>query len=201
MRFLSPSGIPSFSRSPSVKSDNTSLSIAFSMNTGAYCPNPIFRSHAPTSMVAPLISPRAKMKRCAFSFDHLVGAGEKRRWYFEAEGLCGAEIDHQLEFGRLQHRQVGRLGAADDATNINANLATRGHKARPGTHQPARFGIVAHAIGGGNRIASGHNGKVDASAVEECIGPDKEGVDALMAESREGRIDLLNCAGVENADL
>ena len=51
-RFLSPSGIPSFSRSPSVNSGSTSLSMAFSMNVGSYRPRPRSRSQPPTSMVA-----------------------------------------------------------------------------------------------------------------------------------------------------
>ena len=48
-RFLSPSGIPSFSRSPSVNSVSTSLSIAFSMNADAYRPKPSSRSQPPMS--------------------------------------------------------------------------------------------------------------------------------------------------------
>ena len=40
----------------------------------------------------------------------------------EAERPGGAEIDHQLEFGWLQHRQIGRLGALEDATGIDASL-------------------------------------------------------------------------------
>ena len=43
-------------------------------------------------------------------FDHLVGAGEERRWNGEAEGLGGLEVDRQLEFGWLLHWQIGRLG-------------------------------------------------------------------------------------------
>ena len=41
----------------------------------------------------------------------------------EAERLGGLEIDHQLELGRLHHRQVGGLLPLEDATRIDACLA------------------------------------------------------------------------------
>jgi hypothetical protein len=43
---------------------------------------------------------RAKVKHRsnnqAFSLDHLVGAGDERRWDLEAEGLGGFEIDCEV---------------------------------------------------------------------------------------------------------
>ena len=41
--------------------------------------------------------------------DHLIGAGEQRLRYGEAEILCGLQIDDQLDCGGLLDRQVGRL--------------------------------------------------------------------------------------------
>jgi hypothetical protein len=39
-------------------------------------------------------------------FDHVVGASEQRWGHLEAERLGRLEIDDQLEFGRLLHRQI-----------------------------------------------------------------------------------------------
>jgi hypothetical protein len=43
------------------------------------------------------------------SLDHLVGAGEQRRWHLDPKRLRRLQIDDQLEFGGPQDRQVGRL--------------------------------------------------------------------------------------------
>jgi hypothetical protein len=57
---------------------------------------------------------RAIIERTASAaFDHLVGAGEQRRWDVEAQHLRCPEVDDQFEFRRLLDWHVGRLGALD----------------------------------------------------------------------------------------
>jgi hypothetical protein len=43
-------------------------------------------------------------------FDHLVSELLQLRSHVDPERSGGLEVDHQLEFGRLLHRQIGRLG-------------------------------------------------------------------------------------------
>ena len=45
-------------------------------------------------------------------FDHLVGAQHEAGGDLVADRLCGLEIDHQFEPGRLLDRKIGRLSAA-----------------------------------------------------------------------------------------
>jgi hypothetical protein len=56
-------------------------------------------------------------------FDHFVGAGKESRRYGKAERFDGFQVDDEFEFRRLQHWQVGRSGALEDTSDIDADLA------------------------------------------------------------------------------
>src|SRR6266498_4461948 len=51
-------------------------------------------------------------------FDHLIGAGEQRRWHLEAESLSGLEVDDQFVLGRRLDRQVGGFLPLEDAVYV-----------------------------------------------------------------------------------
>src|SRR5262249_56213795 len=55
-------------------------------------------------------------------FDHLVGDREQPVGNFEAERLCGLEVDRQLVLDRVLHRKVGRLLALEDAIDVTGRL-------------------------------------------------------------------------------
>jgi hypothetical protein len=59
----------------------------------------------------------------SFLFDHLVGAQQQRGRHGEAERFGRLHVDHELEFGRLLYRQIGRLGAFEDLIDVAACTA------------------------------------------------------------------------------
>src|SRR5271166_4552521 len=60
--------------------------------------------------------------RLAHLLDHLVGDGEHPRGHLDAERARRLQVDDKLEFGRLQHRQIGGLDALEDAARVDADV-------------------------------------------------------------------------------
>src|SRR5215475_4917956 len=78
-------------------------------------------TRATTSVVPPAANATTVEPPSRFtSFDHLVSNREQLGGNFKAKCLGRLEVDHELELGRLHHRQVGRLLAFEHATNIEA---------------------------------------------------------------------------------
>ena len=64
------------------------------------------------------MSAKCQKQTFAALFDHLVGGGEQRQWNGESERLRGLEIDRELEFVGLLHRQIGGVRAFENAVYI-----------------------------------------------------------------------------------
>src|SRR5262245_16148288 len=58
-----------------------------------------------------------------YSFDQFVRAQQESLGDGEADGLCGLDVNHQLELGRELHRQLAYLGAAQDAVDVRCGPA------------------------------------------------------------------------------
>ena len=96
----------------------------------------------------------------------------------EPERLRSLDVDDQLEFGRLHHRQVGRFLALEDAAGIVADLTKSIPNIGSVTHQSADFGNLTVAGCHGNHVARrqgselhASGGKYESYADEQCVGP------------------------------
>ena len=119
-------------------------------------------------------------RQSGHSFDDLVGAGEDRRRDREAACICSLEIDHQLEFCRLLDRQIGRLGAVENFSDVDADLAMDRRKAGAIADQTASLGVYAPRINRRNRLTYGQSYQLLAMAFEKGISLDDQPVGAQL---------------------
>src|SRR5262245_56794399 len=131
-----------------------------------------------------------------FVGEQLQGVG-----HFEIERLGRLHVDDKLELAGLYDGQVGRLRALEDLTAHCAGLTKPIRSISPVTHQPADFGIFTTGIDCGNRGAHRMYRKLHASAGEETVAADEQGVGRLAAKGCEGRLYLAASAGVEHLNL
>src|SRR5262249_15558088 len=134
------------------------------------------------------------------SFDHLVGAGEKRGGHIEPEQLRHLQIDHQLELCRLHNGQIRRLCAFKNTSDVNANLSVCVRQAGSVANQAAAGDEFAREVNRGNCMACRKYDELICSGEEEWIARDEKRVDLLLGDGGERRVDFVAGASVQDMD-
>src|SRR5215471_10980026 len=133
--------------------------------------------------------------------DHLVGNGKYGWRHLDAECSRGLHVDDELEFGRLQHRQVSGLGAFEDIAGIDADLTKGVSEVGSVTHQPAGFHRLTDRVSRWNLVPRRQSGKLHTATDQEGIASDEQNIEALARKCGKGCIDLADRTGVEDLDL
>src|SRR5215471_17953211 len=93
---------------------------------------------------------------CAVSLDNLVGGGQQRFRNGEAVGFGSTDVDHEVELGRLLHREVGRFSALENLRGIEGPNLPNGRDTIGGvTHQTSGSGEAPIRIYRRNLMARG----------------------------------------------
>jgi hypothetical protein len=103
----------------------------------------------------------------ASSFDHLVGAPKQRDRESEAERPGGLEVDKQLNFRGLLHREVRRFGARKNQAGMDTALMPPISNTTSVAHEAAGRSEFAKLVDRGHSVANGERGKPFAMACEE----------------------------------
>src|SRR5438445_13369135 len=99
--------------------------------------------------------------------------------------MRGLEIDDQFEFGRLQNRQVGRFGAIENLSSVNANLVIGIGEIGPVANQTPVCSKITRKIHHGNRMLRRQCDESSTAANEECINSDHERIDPTFDKASE----------------
>src|SRR5215472_13373860 len=133
--------------------------------------------------------------------DHLVGNGQQRWRHRKIDRSRGMQVDDELEFGRLHHRQVGRLLALKDAPGIDPDLAILVQDVRAVAHQAAGFGKDAIVIDRRHNVARCENRELEPAVVERRTVIDQNALETVFHEACKGRVDLTIAARLESLDV
>jgi hypothetical protein len=125
-------------------------------------------------------------------FDHLVGAGEERRGHLKAERLRGLHVQDELEFGRLQHRQIGWSRTVENKADIMSDLAIPISKIGAVTQETAGLDLLTEGVDRGQRIARRQDGKLNASGPKRRVVRDQKPLHAFfISYARKDSSDLV----------
>jgi hypothetical protein len=117
-------------------------------------------------------------------------------WALQCQAPWPLAIVDELEFGRLQHRQVSWVGTLEDIPDINSDLAEHVCNVGAVAHQQAGLGRLTIRTTCRQPVARCQRRKLSAAAAEESVGSDEKGVCLIACNGRKSCLDFLATAGV-----
>ena len=113
-------------------------------------------------------------------FDHLAGFDEQRRWHRQSERLGRLQIDHEIEFDRLEHRQVCWLFPLEDPADIGSGVLVVLGDVGPIADQPSGDRVFAKLLDRRQALPRCKAGDAIEPRVEEGSSGDAKRADALF---------------------
>ena len=107
------------------------------------------------------------------------------------------QIDDEFKLGRLQDREIRRLGTFQDAAGIDPDLPEYVTKAGSVTHQYSGFNRIARKYAGGYVVTHCERGELRTSAGKKAIRRYEKGVSPLSGNGGKGGVYFGSRASVK----
>src|SRR5262249_27170394 len=131
----------------------------------------------------------------------LVGEREQRGRNFDAECLCGGEIDDQLEFGPKFDRQIAGLFAFENPADVDPGTAISTRLTWSVADQAANLGVLALVIHRRDGMPAGERQELAALAEEEWPAADEKPASTRLHDLCEGGMEFSLVRRVHHQDL
>jgi hypothetical protein len=135
------------------------------------------------------------------SFNGLVREREQRWWDREAKCLGGLEVDHELEFGRPQDRQVAWLLALEYPPGVDARLAIGISDAGRVAHQATGRDCLAYGKARRQRMVNRKRDEPFSVGEHEGAAANEHSTSPALNERCERGLDVLGAADTNNDEF
>src|SRR5262249_3279274 len=129
------------------------------------------------------------------------GECEQRRWDFDAERLCGGEVDDQLEFGPNFDRQIAGLFAFESPADVDPGAAISVRLTWSVVDQAANLSVLALIIHRRQGMPASEPNERWAWDREEGPAADEKPASTCLHDLCEGGMEFSLAGRVHHQDL
>src|SRR5262245_27438231 len=135
------------------------------------------------------------------SFDHFVGADEKRFRKGQSECLCSLEVYDQLEFGRQLNRQIGGVRTLENEIDICCCAPEQIRRIVSERYQASALREVAIAVNSREAVSDGQCDDELAVSQRHAVRRDNNAAARLGGECGDALLDIGRISNSEGGQL